>query len=837
MKRRSDDDFRREIEAHLAIETDRLLAEGLGPQEARAAARRRFGSVMAAEERFFESRRIRWLHEMAQDVRYALRTLRRSPSFTAAAVLTLGLGIGAGTAVHSAVDAMLGQPPHLAGLIRISPIEGGRARAARPDELDAWRAAVPEHVFAGYSVGAVNVGGDGSGVQARPVERVPAAAVDHQYFAVLGARAIRGRTFGEGTETNVAVISEALWMRHLSARPDVVGSSLTVDGVAHTVVGILPDEHRFPRTDIALWRPLGPRPEGVTLIGRVPRTTPLEPLRARLESAQPRQQTTGPGGGIRIDWFHDTLLTGRLRAAGTIGRATVVFVLLIACANVANLVLARNIGRRAEFAARIALGAGRWRLVRQLLTESALIASLGGVLGVGIAIAATRALARAWQTIPDSRPFATGVEFGAPMLFWAIGGAMVAALAGVFPAWHDTRLAPGAVLAEHGHAATTSPRGASLQRVLVALQIALACALVTGAMLLTRSFTTLQTAEMGFTVNDVFTFQVAPGSRSVPGVPLDARLHERLRSLPGVLAIGRTTHVPLEGDVPRASYRLGSGGTEPSEAWSAVIRHVDSGYFEALDVAILEGRAFEKAPFEGIVVSSRLAGRHWPDRSPVGEVLRIDEEPHVILGVAGDTREWGPHADAPALIYRYEAGGDTWILRLAGGSVPSVGAIRSIVSEVDPNAAVHDALTMRERMRRTTARSALLATTMTVFAAVALLLASLGVHASLARATALRSRELAIRSALGASPSAVARLVLRQGVGLAAAGVLIGGCLAVGTGRVLQAFLPNISPQEPGALMGAGVALTAAILLACGGAMRRAASAAPLEVLRERRTR
>jgi predicted permease len=769
------------------------------------------------------------------DIRYSARLLVRAPAFAVAAVLTLGLGIGAGTAVFSAVDTILRRPPHLAGLIRISPLEDGRGRHVRLDDLETWRAAVPEHVFTAYSVGAVNIGVDVSAAQARRVERVAAAAVDHQYFAVLRAATIQGRTFGERTETNVAVVSEALWSRQLLAGPDVVGTSLTVDGVPHTIIGILPDEHRFPRSDVALWRPLGPRAEGVTVIGRVPRTTPLEPLRARLESAQPGQQAIGPNAGIRIDWFDETLLTGRLRAAAAVGRATVVFVLLIACANVANLLVARNVGRRAEFAARIAFGAGRWRLVRQLLTESALIASLGGALGVGVAMAATGALMRAWQTIPDARPFAPSVEFGTTMLLWALGGAAAATLvAGVIPAWHGTRLAPRAVLAEHGHTATTSRGGAGLQRVLVALQIAFAFALVTGAMLLARSFTALQSADVGFAVDQVFTFQVAPGPGSEPAAPLHAQLDERVRSLPGVLAVGRATHVPLEGDVPRTSYRLGSPA-QPSEAWTAAIRHVNAGYHAALEIPILDGRGFGSAPADGIVVSRRLARRHWPDRSPVGEVLRVDGEPHVIIGVAGDTREWGPHADAPALIYEHHPGGDTWVLRLAPGSSPVAGAIRSIVTEVDTNAAVHDALSMRERLRRNTARSELLATTMTVFAAVALLLAAFGVHASLAHATARRARELAIRSALGASPAAVARLVLRQGVGLAASGVLAGACLAVGTGRVLQAFLPNISQQDPAALLGAGGALTAAIVLACGAAMRRAASAEPLDALRERR--
>jgi predicted permease len=631
---------------------------------------------------------------LLDDIRYGARLLARAPAFTVAAVLTLGLGIGAGTAVFSAVDTILRKPADLAGLIRITPLEGGRPRAARLDELDAWRAAVPEYGWTAYSIGAANVRVGGKSAQVPAVERVPTAAVDRQYFTVLRAETTQGRTFGERTETNVAVISEALWRRQLLARPDVVGTSVTVDGVPHTVIGVLPDKHRFPRNDIALWRPLDPRAEGVTVIARVPGPTPFAPLRARLEGLQPGQQPPEPNASVRIDWFHETLLTGRMRAAAAIGRVTVMFVLLIACANVGNLLVARNVGRRAEFAARIALEASRWRLVRQLVTESAVVASLGGAIGVGVAIAATAALMRAWESIPDTRPFAPGVEFGTPMLLWALGGAAAATLvAGVLPAWHATRVAPRSVLAEHGHTATTSRSGAGLQRVLVALQIAFAFALVTGAMLLARSFAALPTADVGFALDQVFTFQVAPGPGSGPAAPLLPQLDERLRSLPGVLAVGRATHAPLEGDVPRTSYRLGSLG-EQSESWTAAIRHVNAGYHAALEIPILEGRGFGSTP-DGIVISRRLARRHWPDRSPVGAVLRVDGEPNVIIGVAGDTLEWGPHADAPPLIYEYYTSGDTWVLRLAPGSRPLAGAIRSIAAEVDPNAAVHDALSMR----------------------------------------------------------------------------------------------------------------------------------------------
>jgi predicted permease len=481
---------------------------------------------------------------LLDDIRYGARLLLRAPGFTAAAVLTLALGIGAGTAVFSAVDTILRPAPQLAELIRISPLEDGRVRPVGPDELDAWRAVVPEHALAAYAVGAVNAGVESGGGEARHVERIPAAAVDDHYFDVVRTTPILGRAFGDGTDANVVLVSEEFWRTQLSARPDVVGSSVTVDGMPHTIVGVLPDEPRFPRSDTAIWRPLPPRTDGATVIGRVARTTPLAPLRARLETAQ--RARPAAKDGIRIDWFHDTLLTDRLRATASIGRVTVVFVLLIACANVANLIVARNAGRRAEFAARLALGASRGRLARQLLTESALVASLGGALGVGVALAVTNALMRAWQAIPDARPLAASVEFGTPMLLWALGGAAAATLvAGVIPAWHDTRLEPRSVLAEDGHATTASRGGANLQRTLVALQIAFAFALVTAAMLLARSFTLLHTADVGFEVEQVFTFRVAPGSGSGFDAALDARLGERLRSLPGVLAVGRATHVPL----------------------------------------------------------------------------------------------------------------------------------------------------------------------------------------------------------------------------------------------------------------------------------------------------
>ncbi|MEX1127344.1 MAG: ABC transporter permease [Vicinamibacterales bacterium] len=772
---------------------------------------------------------------LLDDVRHGVRILRNRRMFAATAVLTLGLGIGASTAVFSAVDTILRHPPAgLAEMIRIAPHDGGEIRQARLDELEAWRAALSDVRIAAYSLTPVNVGRGAEGMGPRGAERVLVAAVDREYFGVVDVAAALGRTFGGEADTNVVVLSDPFWRRRFGGRREVIGDSVPIDGLPHTVIGVLPEGHRFPRSDVAMWRPLGRRVEAVTVIGRLARDAPLEPLRDRLAAIHRAPAVDGgPAAGVRIDRVHDTLLNDRLRAAASIGHVTVLLVLLIACANVANLIVARNVGRRPEFAARFALGASRGRLARQLLTESAVIAGMGGVLAVGIALVGTRALMYSWQTLPDMRPFPTSVEFGTGMLLWAIGGTAVATLlAGLIPAWHDTHIAPQAVLAEYGRTATASRGGVTLQRALVGIQIALAFALVTAAALLARSFTALQGAELGFAVDHVLTFRVAPGPSPSSRSGLDGWLGERLRARPGVLAIGRAADLPLEGDLPRTSYQLRSSASEDRQRWSAGIRHVDEGYHAALDIAILEGRGLGVDAADGIVVNRRLARRHWPAGPAVGEALDIGGERRVIIGVAADTREWGPHAEGPPLIYERRAGGEMWIVRLAPNVTQVADQVAELVGAFDPGAAVHDMVTMRERLRGNTARSELLTTTMTVFAALALLLAVGGVHASVAHATAQRTRELAIRRALGATSAAIARLVLRQGVALAAGGIVAGAGMAVASGRVLQRVLPNVSAQDPTAFLAAAAALTAAVLLACAASARRAVMTEPVDALR-----
>jgi len=771
---------------------------------------------------------------LLEDLRHALRYLRRAPAFSAAAVLTLGLGIGASTAVFSAIDTLLVRPPAgLAELVRIAPLDGNTIRPARRDEVESWRAAIGDVEIAAYSLMPVNMR-PGGRLNTPGAERVMAAAVDSRYFDVVRATAALGRTFATD-DPNAVILSHLFWRRHFEGRQDVIGHSFTIDRVPYTVVGVLPEEHRFPRSDVAVWLPLDRRRlEALTVLARVAIDAPLEPLRDRLESLQRARGTDdGAASAVRIERVHETLLNDRLRAAARIGHVTVLLVLLIACANVANLVVARNVRRRAELATRSALGASRGRLARQLLADTAVIAGLGGVLGVGVAVGGARWLMGVWQTLPDIRPFPTAIEFGAGMLIWALCGTIVATLlAGLVPAWHGARIAPQAVLSEHGRTATSSRRGVTLQRALVGIQIAFAFALVTAAALLARSFTALQSTALGFAVEDVLTFRVTPGPPPSASAGLDAWLAERLPALPGVRAIGRAADLPLDAAVPRTTYQLRSPAGTTGEPWTAAIRRVDDGYHAALDIPIVEGRGLNADAADGIVVSRRLARRHWLAGAAPGQVLHIDGQPRVIVGVAGDTREWGPHADAPALIYERRSGGEIWVVRLAPTAAPVVPAVREIAGRFDGDAAVHDVLTMQERLRRNTARSELLMTTMTSFAALALLLAAGGVHASVAHAMAQRSRELAIRRALGATSAAIARLVLRQAVALAIGGLVVGAGLAVAIGRLLRHFLPNVSAQDPHAFLAAAAALAAAVLLACAASAGRAVMAEPLDALR-----
>jgi putative ABC transport system permease protein len=777
--------------------------------------------------------------EAAAGLRQAWRSLRRAPAILGAAVASLALGIGATVTVFAAVDATLRRaPPELAALARVTPLSEGGERAATLADVEAWRAAAPRVAFAAYAIDGVNV----SAGSAQHAERLLAARVDAAWFDVVRADAALGRTFAVAERDAVALLSDGAWRRVFGGRGDVVGQHLLIDGKPATIIGVLPAEHRFPRTDVGIWLPLGRAPDvAVTVIARVERDAALASLRAVLAAVPGGSAgATAASQDVRVERVHETLLNERLRAAARIGYATVLIVLLIACANVANLLVARNVARRAELATRLALGAGRLRVARELLTDSFVIAALGGVSGSIVALAGTRLLDRLWAVVPDTRPFASSIAIDATVLLWALAATLLATLlAGVLPAWHAARLAPAGVLAEHARTATPARSAALLQSTLVGAGIALAFALLVSAGLLTRSFVALHASPLGFAIEDVLTFRIAPAGVADAAAARADELADRLRGLPAIVALGRGAELPLDGVGARTTYHLPAAAGD-DRTWSAPLRRVDAGYHDALGIRLLEGRPFAtngavQDP-TAVLVNRRFAERHWAGSSALGETIILDDAPRTIVGVVADTREWGPHVEGPPMIYTLDgaaAAAGVWIVKAETGSHELAAAVRRITTDVLPGAAAYDVLPMRERLRINTARSELLMRVMAVFASIALLLAVGGVHAAVTEATSRRTRELAIRRALGATSARIARLVLRHGLRLAAAGVAAGAIIAFAVASLLRAFLPNIAPHDPLAFGAAAGLIGAAAMAASLLAAARAARVQPAAALRE----
>lgn len=862
-----------------------------------------------------------WLHAFGGDVRIAIRSLRRAPAVVLAAVCSIAIGIGATTTVFAAIDAMLLRPvPLIEGVYGISVLEEGVERSATTAELRAWEDADARLELAAYDVQGMNLGGD-------VAERLTVARVTPEFFAVLrtspaiGAGLVRARaragadagagadaTAGAGAESDAAatagvgasgidsrriVLSHGLWRERFGGDRSLLGRAILLEGDPYTVAGVMPPRTDFPSSAIDAWIPHPMRVAGddsrvISVIARLEPGASLADAQRALDLAQ--HAVTGvvggamgtsssaaaaggasagvvsPSGGritIRLATVHERLLTPRLRQAAWIGVASVALVLLIACANVANLLLARGAGRWRELAIRRALGGSRGRIARQLLVESVVIALLGGGLGVLLAGWGVDGLIAMWNAVPDTRPFPEDASLHARPLAVALLVTLGAALlVGLLPALEGSRADPRAALADGGRGASAGARSRRIQRVFVVAQIAVSLVLLVSAALLTRSFLHLQVAELGFEPTDATSFRV-----SLPAdLPSESRrgiiaaIEERVSAIPGVQAVGAAASLPLEGAGERRPFRL--PGQDAGAAPRGVpFRVITPAYHAALGIPIVRGRALAESDRDRarVVINESVARRHWPEQSPLGESIVLGEVPYEIVGVAADTREWGPHAEGPPIVYALTGSG-TRASSAAPASAPGSSvasatgveqgesiafvarsrldaavlapAVRAAVREAHPDAAVHELQAMSESMRENTARSLLMSRLMSIFAAIAVLLAVVGVYGAVAYSVEQRTTEMGIRRALGATAGGVASLILRQGMRLALVGVVLGTLLSLGWARLLARFLAGVGPADPIAIAGSAALLTLAAVIACLTPARRASRVEPMEALR-----
>jgi len=801
---------------------------------------------------------------LRQDLRFALRGLARSPGFTAAAVLTLALGIGANTAVFSVVDAVLLDPLALPGEDELFTVwEDHTARGGPAQEwtgravFDAWRDGAEG--LAGLTAvtgwGPALSGGD------RP-EALSGALVSHEYFRVLGAEPVLGRGFLAEEETpgqdRVLVLSHGLWERRFGADPGLVGSSLTVNGALYAVVGVAPEGFRPPVIpDAEVWAPLDFEPvEGdwgnyyLRVIGRLAPGVGAEAGRAELDRIMERLGGEHPADlrdvRIALEPLRRTV-AGDTRTPLLALLGAVALVLLVACANVANLVIARAFGRERELAVRTALGAGRRRLVHQLVTESLVLAAFGGGLGLLVGLMGMELLT---AFAPPGTPRLEEVGFDASVFAFALGATLLTGLLfGLVPALVVSRTPLTVALHEGGRGGSSAGR-ARLRSGLVVAELALGLALLVGAGLLIRTLGSLQRVDPGFRTAGVASGRVIFPTAQYPEPERVAALLDeilaRLESAPGVEAAGAVSVMPLSGGQTDVSYgvegRLPPEGEEPA----ADYRVATPDYFEALEIPLLRGRLPRpgddtRAPLVA-VVSEELVRRAFPGEDPVGRRIRVGgvrdpETPwRTIVGVVGGVRDnalgrapdpeiYLPMAQQPSRVMRLVA-------RSAAGAEVAADALRRAVEQVDRTLPVSQLASVEETVRDTLAPERFVTGLLAAFAGVALALAAVGLYGVMAYAVGQRTREIGVRMALGARPREVLALVLGQGAALLAGGLVAGALAAWGLSRLLRGLLYGVEPTDPVTFAATAVLLAATALAACFFPARRAARVDPSVALR-----
>jgi len=860
-----------ELHFHLDMKAKELIEAGVPADEAMQQARTQFGDVeytrhymnRTDRDRMTTERRAEWRDELRQDLRFSLRQLRRNVGFTTMALTTLALGIGANTAIFSVVrGVLLRELPYAepTRLIRVFSLGKGSQSAVSPADFNDW--SKQTKAFAGLAASdesTVNLTGSGT------AERFRQARVTANMFQILGVRPALGRAFVPGEDAidapRVVILSDGLWRRRFGADPAIVGKQIVLDGYATEVVGVAPPEMRFPSAvDLWLTTRFGPkdfsdRNRGARWIDVVGRLAPgvsfaqaqaeLSAIARRLELQDPQHNT---GYGTRLLPMREQIVGG-VRQPLIILLAAVAFVMLVACANVASLLLGRTAARESELAVRTALGAGRGRLVRQLLTEAVALALIGGALGLLLAIGGTRLLI---AIAPTDIPRLYDVRVDASVLLFTLGATLLAALVfGSIPAMHVSAGRLASSLREGNRGSRSRPGSARARAMLVVSEITLALMLLAGAGLLLRSFARLRDVDPGFQAARVATFTVTLSP--VKYATLDQQrvfastLIDRVKRIRGVDSAGATFGLPLTDAGFRLTFDVaGRPPAPPNAEPSAELRVATPGYFGAMGIPLERGRAFAATDRKGapraFVISEEIARRYFEGEDPIGKRIafgwtregeRLEGE---IVGVVGDVRQSDLGGERTAHVY---VAFDQWpvdelsvVMRTRGDPAASLREARGIVRSLDADLPVYDAFTLEDLVSRSLGQPRFYLVLLVVFAALAVILAAVGIYGVIAYTVQQRTREIGIRIALGASTERVVAMVVWRGVALAVAGVTLGTLGAYAVTRVLRTLLFGVSERDPLTFVGVAVLLGIVAVIASWVPARRAARVDPLSAMR-----
>jgi putative ABC transport system permease protein len=838
----AESDLTREIHSHLMLLEDEFRRRGLSDQNARYAARRAFGGIEQAKEQQRDARSFRWLNDARQDIQYAARMLRRAPGFTIAAVLTLALGIGATSAIFTVVHAVMlrplpyPEPERLIGVVQQHKSFGVDV-VTLPDYLE-WRdTAKSLSALAGAWRITVNL----TGVD--EPERLAGAAVTSNLFATLGLAPQLGAVFPESTTDSLSVVlSDRLWRRHFGAAANVLGRTVSLNGVRRTVIGVMPPGFAWPEA-VELWIPLVP--EGamnrgyhqLQVVGRLAQTASLSDARAELESLAAASAVTYPrtnkDWGVQVSSLLEYTVGQTSRSllilAGAAG-----CVLLIACANVGGLLTARALARRREISLRSALGASRWRIIRQLLTESVVLSFLGGLAGVLVAAYALPALLSV-TTLPRSADVALDTRVLIGTLFAAVSAGL---LFGIAPAAATSRFAVSTAIRARGDVAAGWLRPA-----LLVIQLAAAVVLLAGAGLLLRSFYKLESVNTGLNVDRLVTARFFLPRASYPVercIALYEEMIAKVTGLPDVVDAAAVSVFPFSGVSANVAFTILNRPASDTML-TANFAAATPGYFRTTGIALLGGRGIENAdnasaPFVAII-NQAMADRYFPGQHPIGQRIQIlGPKPREIVGIIPNLRQRALHLPPEPEIYvphsQFPTGGMFLVARTKADPQRATGSIRAAVRSVDRDVPIAAIRTGNQLIGDTMSSRRLSLVLLSIFAALALVLSVVGVYGVLSFTVSRQTSEIGIRMALGAESRDVLLLMIWKGLVPVAIGVVCGFAFALGATRVLRSALFDIGPSDPVTLLTVGVVLLVACLAAVLGPARRAARVDPLLALR-----
>jgi len=864
---RFDRDLQEEMRLHIELREEQHRDNGLSPGEACSVSRRTFGNPAVLRETSGDIWGWRGLENILQDLRYGARSLAAKPGFTTVAIMALALGIGASTAIFSVVNSVLLRPLSYQDADRLVTILHDGTDPVAPANYIDWRdASTSFETVAAAEAWSANLEG-GSSPDGNAVEHIAGLHVTGNLLPMLGVAPVLGRV--TSLNEHEAVLSHGLWQRRFNSDPRVIGKTIALDGQSYTVAAVMPAGFRFApfwQTRSEIWAPLvfGDRlhdrgGNSLRIFARLKPAATLESARAEISAITARLESQYPGSNrrVRVTPLKENVV-GKVERPLLVLLCAVGFVLLIACANVAHMLMARTSGRQREIAVRTALGAGRRRVIAQFLTENILLSGLGAAAGLLLAAGGTRLLV---ALSPADIPRLDAIHADARVLLFLLGMTLLTSLVfGLAPALRAASADLSGSLKEGGRTGSEGIERNRLRSVLVASEFALAFVLLTGAGLTIRSFIALQTVDPGFDPKGVLSLEVsvagtseaAAGSREI----FYRRMLENVRALPGVVSAGIINHVPLTGDMWGRSFVIeGRPAPRPGEKPNAVYRVIMPGYFETMRLALRAGRDVsftddEHAPGV-VIINERAAKSYWPGQNPIGKRISLRSNPDgspawlSVIGIAANARQtdWAAPVPFPeiytALMQTREYLSSrgpfsyvTLVLRTNADPAPLTSAVKQTIWSFDRNLPISAVITMKKAVANATAQPRFEMFLLGIFACVSLILAVSGIYGVMSYAVARRVREIGIRMSLGASRAEVLGMIVRQGMRQALTGGTIGIACALLLARFLKGMLYSVHPADPVTFLLVAFVLFAAALCASLIPARKATRIEPMTALR-----